>query len=147
MLVPAGLSKGKNVESKYIDIRFNEEWDDASEKILEPFLAKSMTAIASAQKKYEEEEPGEEWRKEFQISLDAIHHIIETLKNNLAENAAIVIIGSNASRFILDEQPLAYKATRAALESLTRYYAVHLGVHGTRCNCVLVGGTIIKPEK
>ena len=58
------LSKGKNVESKYIDIRFNEEWDDASEKILEPFLAKSMTAIASAQKKYEEEEPGEEWRKD-----------------------------------------------------------------------------------
>ena len=89
---------------------------------------------------------GDKWRKEFQISFDAIHHTIENLNKNLSDNAAIVIIGSNASRFILDEQPLSYHATRAALESLTRYYAVHLGARGTRCNCVLVGGTIIKPE-
>ena len=89
---------------------------------------------------------GDKWRKEFQISFDAIHHTIENLNKNLTDNAAIVIIGSNASRFILDEQPLAYHATRAALESLTRYYAVHLGDKGTRCNCILVGGTIIKPE-
>ena len=89
---------------------------------------------------------GDKSRKEFQISFDAIHHTIENLNKNLSDNAAIVIIGSNASRFILDEQPLAYHATRAALESLTRYYAVHLGAKGTRCNCVLVGGTIIKPE-
>ena len=89
---------------------------------------------------------GDKWRKEFQISLDAIYHIIENLNKNLTKNAAIVIIGSNASRFILDEQPLSYHATRAALESLTSYYAVHLGARGTRCNCVLVGGTIIKPE-
>ena len=58
------LTKGKNVESKYIEIRFNEEWDDASEKILEPFLAKAMTLIATAQTKYEEEEVVEEWRKD-----------------------------------------------------------------------------------
>ena len=89
---------------------------------------------------------GDNWRKEFQISLDAVHHIIDNLSKNLTGNAAIVIIGSDASRFILDEQPLAYHATRAALEILTRYYAVHLGARGTRCNCVLVGGTIIKPE-
>ena len=90
---------------------------------------------------------GDNWRKEFQISLDAVHYIIENLSKNLTSNTSIVIIGSNASRFILDEQSLAYHATRSALESLTRYYAVHLGAQGTRCNCVLVGGTIIKPEK
>ena len=89
---------------------------------------------------------GDKWRKEFQISLISVHHIIENLSNNLTSNASIVIIGSNASRFILDEQTLAYHATQSALESLTRYYAVHLGARGTRCNCVLVGGTIIKPE-
>ena len=89
---------------------------------------------------------GDSWEKEFQISIKAVHHIIEYLSKNLTGNASIVIIGSNASRFILDEQSLAYHATRAALESLTRYYAVHLGTQGTRCNCVLVGGTLIKPE-
>lgn len=89
---------------------------------------------------------GDKWGKEFQISLDAVYNIIENLSKNLTGNAAIVIIGSNASRFIFDEQSLAYHATRSALESLTRYYAVHLGAQGVRCNCVLVGGTIIKPE-
>ena len=46
---------------------------------------------------------GDKWRKEFQISLDAVHHIIENLSKNLTNNAAIVVIGSNASRFIIDE--------------------------------------------
>ena len=90
--------------------------------------------------------PWKNWRKEFQISLDAVRHIIENLSNNLTGNSGIVIIGSNASRFIADNQSLAYHATRAALESLTQYYAVHLGDQGARCNCVLVGGTLIKPE-
>jgi NAD(P)-dependent dehydrogenase (short-subunit alcohol dehydrogenase family) len=89
---------------------------------------------------------GNKWRKEFQISLDAVHYIIENLRKNLTSNTSIVIIGSNASRFIANEQSLAYHTTRAALESLTQYYAVHLGDQGARCNCVLVGGTLIKPE-
>ena len=89
---------------------------------------------------------GKSWNKEFQISLDAVHHTIEVLKTNFATDSSIVIISSNASHFILDEQSLAYHATRAAIESLSRYYAVHLGTLGVRCNCVLVGGTIIKPE-
>ena len=60
------VSKGKNSEIKYIELRFDEEWDDASENILEPFLASSMKLIATAQMKHEEEEqePGEEWRKD-----------------------------------------------------------------------------------
>jgi NAD(P)-dependent dehydrogenase (short-subunit alcohol dehydrogenase family) len=88
---------------------------------------------------------GDEWRKEFQISLDAVYHAIEALEKHLAPEASIVIISSNASRFILEEQPLAYHATRAALENLMRYYAVHLGTKGIRCNCIMPC-TVIKPE-
>lgn len=88
---------------------------------------------------------GESWEKEFQISLDAVHHIIENLSKHLTNDASIVIISSNASRFIMGEQSLAYHAARAALESLTRYYAVRLGTQGTRCNCVLPT-SVIKPE-
>ena len=88
---------------------------------------------------------GDSWENEFSISLDAVHHIIEGLKTNLASESSIVILSSNASHFILAEQPLAYHATRAALESLTRYYAVHLGAQGIRCNCVLPT-SVIKPE-
>ena len=88
---------------------------------------------------------GKSWNKEFQISLDAVHHTIEALKTNLAADSSIVIIGSNASRFVLDEQSLAYHATRSALESLMRYYVVQLGAQGIRCNCVLPT-SVIKPE-
>tara|TARA_Y100000590_G_scaffold460725_1_gene620732 strand:- start:1708 stop:2418 length:711 start_codon:yes stop_codon:yes gene_type:complete len=88
---------------------------------------------------------GESWNKEFQISLGAVRHTIEALKTKFSSDCSIVIIGSNAGRFILDEQSLAYHVTRAALENLMRYYAVRLGPRGIRCNCVLPT-TIIKPE-
>ena len=51
---------------------------------------------------------GKSWNKEFQISLHALYHIIENLTKNLTGNASIVIISSNASCFIQDEQSLAY---------------------------------------
>ena len=51
---------------------------------------------------------GDKWRKEFQISLDAVHHIIDNLSKNLTGDASILIISSIASRrLILDEQLLA----------------------------------------
>ena len=44
------LTKGNNVEIKYIDLRFKEEWDKASETKLEPVIAGSMDAIVKQQK-------------------------------------------------------------------------------------------------
>jgi len=88
---------------------------------------------------------GDIWKKEFQICLEAVYDLIERFKTNLASKSSIVIIGSNASHFIMAEQSLAYHATRAALENLTRYYAVYLGAQGTRCNCVMPA-SLIKPE-
>ena len=43
------LTKGKNVEAKYIDLRFKEEWDKASEKKLEPAVSGLMNAILKQQ--------------------------------------------------------------------------------------------------
>ena len=88
---------------------------------------------------------GDRWEKEFSISLDAVYHMIESLKAKFTPKSSIVIISSNASQFVFQEQSLAYHATRSALENLTRYYAVRLGTQGTRCNCVLPT-TVIKPE-
>ena len=89
---------------------------------------------------------GKSWNKEFQISLHAVHHMIEGLKPNLGANSSIVIIGSNASSFVFEEQSVSYHATRAALENIAKYYAVQLGPQNTRFNCVLPGGTLVKPE-
>ena len=89
---------------------------------------------------------GNNWGEEFQVSLEAVNLVIENVKKKLASVSSIVIIGSNASRYVFEEQSTAYHASRAALESITRYFAVQLGPQGTRCNCILPGGTLVKPE-
>ena len=88
---------------------------------------------------------GDNWGDEFKVSLEGVCHVIENVKK-LASLSSIVIIGSNASRYVFEEQSMAYHASRAALESITRYFAVQLGPQGTRCNCILPGGTLVKPE-
>ena len=89
---------------------------------------------------------GQQADKEYKITIDAISLVIENIKKRFNKTVSIVIIGSNASRFILPEQSLSYHSSRSALESLTRFYAVKYGPIGVRCNCVIVGGTIKKPE-
>ena len=88
---------------------------------------------------------GDNWDDEFKVSLEGVYHVIENVKK-LASLSSIVIIGSNASRYVFEEQSMAYHASRAALENITRYFAVKLGPQGTRCNCILPGGSIVKPE-
>ena len=89
---------------------------------------------------------GNNWEEEIQVSLEGVCLVIENLKKNLTSASSIVIIGSNASRYFFEEQSVAYHASRAALENIARFFSVQLGPQGTRCNCVLPGGTLIKPE-
>jgi NAD(P)-dependent dehydrogenase (short-subunit alcohol dehydrogenase family) len=67
------------------------------------------------------------------------------LKDKFKKNGSIVVLRSPASNLIFDEQSLEYHTSRAALESLMRYYSERLGAQGIRCNCVLPG-TLIKEE-
>jgi 3-oxoacyl-[acyl-carrier protein] reductase len=88
---------------------------------------------------------GEDPTQEFQITVDGVAKLINAFQDSWSAESSIVIMGSNASRFILDEQPVNYHASRAALEGMVRYYAVTLGRYGVRCNCIMPT-TIIKPE-
>jgi NAD(P)-dependent dehydrogenase (short-subunit alcohol dehydrogenase family) len=84
-------------------------------------------------------------KREYEITVEAVGEVIETLKDKFKKNSSIVLLGSSASNLIFDEQPVEYHTSRAALESLMRYYAERLGAKGIRCNCVLLG-TLIKEE-
>jgi len=88
---------------------------------------------------------GAQWDDEFDITVKAVDNIINHLKDSFNNEASIIILGSNAGHFVLEEQTSAYHATRAALDGLTKYYAATLGPKGIRCNIVLPA-TIIKPE-
>jgi len=88
---------------------------------------------------------GNDRKIEYEITVESICEIIEILEDKFTKNGSIIIVGSTASKFIFDEQPVGYHASRAALESLTKYFAVSLGVQGVRCNYISFG-TVIKKE-
>ena len=91
---------------------------------------------------------GDEWQGELEVSLTATRVIIESLASHFARprtGGAIVIVGSNASHLVAEEQPVAYHAAKAALWQMARFYAVTLGPLGLRVNCVSPG-TVLKEE-
>jgi len=88
---------------------------------------------------------GKSWSDEFDVTVKAVADVIDFLKDAIVPGGSIVILGSNASSVVFAEQEAAYHATRAALNSLMRYYAVRLGPLDIRCNAV-IPGTLVKPE-
>lgn len=88
---------------------------------------------------------GHDWDQDFDITVKAVNSLINQLKNSFLDEASIVILGSNAGNFVLEEQSASYHASRAALFGLMKYYAATLGYKGIRCNIVLPT-TVIKPE-
>jgi 3-oxoacyl-[acyl-carrier protein] reductase len=88
---------------------------------------------------------GQVWEDDFSITVKSVDCIINQLQDSFSNEASIIILGSNAGHFVLEEQSASYHATRAALGGLVKYYAAALGRKGIRCNSVLPT-TIIKPE-
>jgi len=87
----------------------------------------------------------EDYKYEFDLNVHAVKNMIDALQDNFSNSASIVAIGSPAGQTIVSEQPLAYHASKAALEQLVKFYAVKLGPLGVRVNCLLPG-TLIKKE-
>jgi 3-oxoacyl-[acyl-carrier protein] reductase len=87
------------------------------------------------------------WQGELETSLSATKRIVEFACDNFdgAKENSIVFVGSVASQFVAEEQPVGYHAAKAALIGMTRYYAVVLGPRGIRVNCVSPG-TVLKDE-
>lgn len=87
------------------------------------------------------------WQGELETSLSATRQIVEFASANFdaAKENSIVLVGSIASQFIAQEQPVGYHAAKAALIGMTRFYAATLGPRGIRVNSVSPG-TILKDE-
>lgn len=82
---------------------------------------------------------------DFEVSLHASSHIIEILKKRMVKNSSIVLISSIATMTVVHDQALSYHLTRSAINQMAKYYAIHLGNKGIRCNAILAT-KIIKPE-
>lgn len=90
---------------------------------------------------------GDAWQGELETSLSATRQIIEfaSTRFDSAKENSIVLVGSIASKFIAQEQPVGYHAAKAALIGMTRFYAATLGPRGIRVNSVSPG-TVLKDE-
>ena len=88
---------------------------------------------------------GKDWQKTFDVTITGVNYLIESLSSKFKKGGSVVIIGSNASRFILEEQPAEYHSSRSGLEGLVRYHSVKHGHQKIRFNCILPS-TLIKPE-
>lgn len=89
---------------------------------------------------------GDAWQGELDVSLTATRTIVESGAKTFADaGGSIVIVCSNASHLVADDQPAGYHAAKAALRQLARYYAVTLGPKGIRVNCV-TPGAVLKEE-
>lgn len=90
---------------------------------------------------------GDQWKGEWETTLTGTKAVITACANlfEAGRNQAIVAVGSGASRFVLEEQPVSYHVAKAALLQMIRYYAVTLGPKGVRAN-VISPDTVIKEE-
>jgi len=88
---------------------------------------------------------GDNWDDEFNITVKGVDNVIKSIMPRFSKNSSIVILSSNASHFVVNEQSAEYHSSRAALEGLMRYYAVKFGPKNIRANCILPS-TVIKPE-
>jgi len=79
---------------------------------------------------------GDAWADELEVSLTATKDLIEGLTERFDKDAAIVVVGSVAGRYVASEQPVGYHAAKAALLQMVRYYAVSLGPKGIRVNSI-----------
>ena len=47
------VSKGKDSKPKYIDLRYEEMWEEAKEIVFEPFIASAMQSIIKTQEAFD----------------------------------------------------------------------------------------------
>jgi NAD(P)-dependent dehydrogenase (short-subunit alcohol dehydrogenase family) len=90
---------------------------------------------------------GDSWAGEMQTSLTATKNAIDFLSGHFVPGGenSIIIVNSNASEVVVDEQPLSYHTAKAALLQVVRFYALKLGPAGIRVNGVCPI-TILKNE-
>ena len=80
----------------------------------------------------------EQWRRIMAVNLDAVAHLTLGLQDRVADGGAVVNIGSTDAT-VAAYDSMAYAASKAAIDSLTRSLAVHLAPRRIRVNAIAPG--------
>jgi len=86
------------------------------------------------------------WDEQIILELTAVKMMIEGFFPLMKDNGgSIVLTSSTAARFITSDCTVAYHVVKAAVEQMTRFYAVELGPKQIRVNAI-APGYIVKDE-
>jgi NAD(P)-dependent dehydrogenase (short-subunit alcohol dehydrogenase family) len=90
---------------------------------------------------------GDSWDGEIRTTLSATKFLVENLVADFDPDGrgAVVMVSSNAGRYVARNQPLSYHVAKAGLNQMTRYFAAVLGKKGIRVNAVSPC-TVLKEE-
>ena len=78
------------------------------------------------------------WRRIMKVNIDAVAHVTLGLQDRLTDGGAVVNIGSSDGS-VAAYDSMAYAASKAAVDNLTKSLAVHLGPRRIRVNAVAPG--------
>ena len=70
---------------------------------------------------------GKSIKDHFNVSLFPVASLIDQFEKKLLRNSSVIVINSNSNKYITDDQPLGYQASKAALINLVKFYAIKLG--------------------
>ena len=81
---------------------------------------------------------GDDWAGEIQTTMTATKSIVEIILPHMASEGdnAFVMVSSAFAKHIAEGQAASYHVAKAGLDQLMRFYALHLGPKGIRCNGV-----------
>ena len=130
------ISRSNSNHNKKIKFEIGKDYNDELDKLI-----KNKFNYLIFAHRYRGADPIEEYK----VMVLEIEKILEILMPKFKKEASVVILGSNAYKYIIGEQSGSYHYVRGAINTLVKYLAVKYGPYGIRVNSVLPS-TILKKE-
>lgn len=136
------IEQGGRADFCELDLLKPKEFDDVIQELFSKYgrIDALINNARAGSRMNLEEETDENWQLALDVSLKAPFFLSQAFIKQSPEqsNSCIVNISSVAARSICAESA-SYHVSKAGLENLTRYLAIHAGHKGIRCNAIRPG--------